>query len=93
MTGPRLHLSCSDLNPGCEAELTGEAPDELVVQYARHSSVCTHAVRHVDLDDLLGAVTWVPVSADRRWTAGSQAGAQLAAPTVRRLRDLAALPG
>ena len=63
MTAPLLHVSCSDLNPGCRTELRGGSPDDIVLQYAAHSTSCLHSVRTVDLDDLLDAVQHLPTAA------------------------------
>lgn len=57
MTVSLMLMACADLNPGCEAELCGGSPDDIVLQYARHASSCMHTARQVDLDELLAAVT------------------------------------
>ncbi len=59
MTVMLMRVTCSDLNPGCEADLQGCSPDDLVLQYLRHSSVCLHG-RPVDLDDVLDAIRLLP---------------------------------
>lgn len=58
MTMVLMRVTCSDLNPGCEADLQGGSPDDLVLQYLRHSSACMHR-QQVDLDDVLGAIRLV----------------------------------
>lgn len=59
MTMMLVRMTCSDLNPGCEADLQGCSPDDLVLQYLRHSSACLHE-QAVDLDDVLGAIRLLP---------------------------------
>ena len=51
-----MHVTCSDLHPGCSAHLWGRSAEELVLAYVLHHRD-EHGVPQVELDDLLGAVT------------------------------------